>query len=244
MSSVPNHIVVVMDGNGRWAKQRGLSRNAGHKAGVEATRALVENCVKNNIKALTIFAFSSENWQRPKNEVSLLMELFLFSLKREVSKLNKNKVQVRFIGEISAFPSKLQLEIEKAQNLTRDNSGLVLSIAVNYGGRWDIVEAVKKIAHEIENGRLTSGEIDHQLMASKMCLSDLPAPDLFIRTSGEKRISNFLLWQIAYTECYFTDTLWPDFDEIEFNKALQEFASRDRRFGKTGDQLEGNTSNA
>ncbi len=243
MSSVPNHIVVVMDGNGRWAKQRGLSRNAGHKAGVEATRTLVENCVKNNIKALTIFAFSSENWQRPKNEVSLLMELFLFSLKREVSKLNKNKVQVRFIGEISAFPSKLQLEIEKAQNLTRDNSGLVLSIAVNYGGRWDIVEAVKKIAREIENGRLTSGEIDHQLMASKMCLSDLPAPDLFIRTSGEKRISNFLLWQIAYTECYFTDTLWPDFDEIEFNKALQEFASRDRRFGKTDDQLEENTQN-
>ena len=186
MSSVPNHIVVVMDGNGRWAKQRGLSRNAGHKAGVEATRTLVENCVKNSIKALTIFAFSSENWQRPKNEVSLLMELFLFSLKREVSKLNKNKVQVRFIGEISAFPSKLQLEIEKAQNLTRDNSGLVLSIAVNYGGRWDIVEAVKKIAREIENGRLTSGEIDHQLMASKMCLSDLPVPDLFIRTSGEK----------------------------------------------------------
>ena len=243
MSSVPNHIVVVMDGNGRWAKQRGLSRNAGHKAGVEATRALVENCVKNKIKALTIFAFSSENWQRPKNEVSLLMELFLFSLKREVSKLNKNKVQVRFIGEISAFSTKLRLEIEKAQNLTCDNSGLVLSIAVNYGGRWDIVEAVKKIAREIENGHLTSSEIDHQLMASKMCLSDLPAPDLFIRTSGEKRISNFLLWQIAYTECYFTDTLWPDFDEIEFNKALQEFASRVRRFGKTGDQLEGKTQN-
>lgn len=236
-SVLPKHIAVVMDGNGRWANKRHLPRVAGHKAGVNATRKIVENCAKNNIDALTLFAFSSENWNRPESEVSSLMSLFVSTIMAEVKKLNKKNVCVKFIGDRTRFSEKLQKSINDSEVLTKNNSGLQLNIAANYGGRWDVVNACKLIAEEVKNNKKAMQDIDEELFNSFISLSELPAPDLFIRTGGEQRISNFLIWQLAYSELYFVDTLWPDFTDEDFSAALKWYAGRQRRFGKTGQQL-------
>ena len=234
----PKHIVVVMDGNGRWAKKRFMPRTAGHHAGVKSTRKIVEDCVKEKIQALTLFAFSSENWKRPEQEVSSLMELFVSTLQSEIKSLHKQNVRVRFIGEISAFSEKLQIKIKETKELTKNNTGLQLNIAVNYGGRWDIAQACKSIVNKIQLGELQIDDINAELIDEYVCLKQLPEPDLFIRTGGEMRISNFLIWQLAYTELYFSDVLWPDFKSEEFSVALDWYAGRQRRFGKTGEQVE------
>jgi len=233
----PKHIVVVMDGNGRWAKKRLMPRTAGHHAGVKSTREIVENCIKEKIQALTLFAFSSENWKRPEQEVSSLMELFVTTLQSEVKSLHEQNVRVRFVGECGAFSEKLQQKIKEASELTINNTGLQLNIAVNYGGRWDIAEACKSIVRKIQLGELQADDINAELIDEYVCLKQLPEPDLFIRTGGEMRISNFLIWQLAYTELYFTDVLWPDFKSEEFSTALNWYAGRQRRFGKTGEQI-------
>lgn len=235
---VPRHVAIIMDGNGRWAQKRGLPRVAGHRAGVETVRGIIQACVEQNIQALTLFAFSSENWRRPKKEVGLLMELFLTALKREVKKLNDNGVQLRVVGDLSAFDEKLQQHIQQAHELTKDNQRLVLNIAANYGGKWDITQAVRNIARQIQDGKLDAAAVSEDLICQHLSMHDLPDPDLFIRTGGEQRVSNFLIWQLAYSELYFTDTLWPDFDRGEFDKALTSFAGRQRRFGHTGEQIE------
>jgi undecaprenyl diphosphate synthase len=235
--SLPRHIAVVMDGNGRWANKRHLPRVAGHKAGVNATRKIVENCAKTNIKVLTIFAFSSENWSRPEAEVSSIMALFVSTISAEVKKLHKKNVCVKFIGDRSGFTEKLQNSINESEELTEHNKGLRLNIAANYGGRGDIVNACKALINEMQNDKITIQDIDEVLLNSFISLSDVPAPDLFIRTGGEQRISNFLIWQLAYTELYFVDTLWPDFSDEDFDTALSWFAGRQRRFGKTGQQI-------
>ena len=233
----PRHIAVVMDGNGRWATKRLLPRTAGHKAGVNATRAMVENCVRHGIEALTIFAFSSENWNRPEKEVDSLMSLFVKTLGSEINKLHKQNVRVLFIGDRSRFNSKLQKGIADAENLTANNTGLALNIAANYGGRWDIVNACQRLVKQIASGEIGADDIDEHSFAARLSLAHLPEPDLFIRTGGEQRISNFLLWQSAYSEFYFSNALWPDFDEAELVKALDEYATRQRRFGKTSQQI-------
>jgi len=229
-----------MDGNGRWAKKRFLPRFAGHQAGLETVRRLVKYCAQENIEVLTLFAFSSENWRRPQEEVSLLMQLFITALQREVQKLHKNNVKLRVIGAREAFPNQLQEYIAQAEQLTAQNTGLTLVIAANYGGRWDITQAAQRMAREIQQGTLQVEALNEQQFKQYLCLADLPEPDLFIRTGGEQRVSNFLLWQLAYTEMYFTDTLWPDFDQAAFQQALHSFSTRQRRFGRTGDQLEKN----
>lgn len=244
MKSFPNHIAVVMDGNGRWAKKRFLPRFAGHKSGLNATRDIVQSCSDLGIKALTLFAFSSENWKRPKLEVRLLMDLFASSLQKEITRLHDNNVRIRFIGELSAFSKKLQKIIANSEQQTAENSGLELRVAVNYGGRWDITQAMQKISSALMKGDISQDDISQDLISSYMSLSELPDPDLFIRTGGEQRISNFLLWQLAYSEMYFTETLWPDFDKAELDKALEAFSGRQRRFGKTGDQVEDKKQNA
>jgi len=235
---IPRHIAIIMDGNGRWAKQRMLPRYAGHRAGVETVRQVVKYCAEQGVEVLTLFAFSSENWRRPESEVNWLMELFISALQREIKKLHKNNVRLRIIGESSAFPAKLQELILTTQELTQANTGLTLVIAANYGGHWDIVNAAKRLAQQVTQGLLNSEDINEKLFSSQICLADLPAPDLFIRTGGEKRVSNFLLWQLAYTELYFTDTLWPDFDQANFMQAIDSFATRQRRFGRTGEQVD------
>lgn len=230
---VPEHIAIVMDGNGRWAKKRLLPRTMGHHAGVKATRKIIEYCVNNHIKALTLFAFSSENWQRPEQEVSSLMSLFVSALSSEMNELQKQNVAVRFIGERNRLPEKLQRCIEDAEIKTKDNSGLKLNVAANYGGRWDIVNATQRIIEDVQDKRITVDDLTDKLFSGYMSLSDQPEPDLFIRSGGESRVSNFLLWQLAYTELYFTDLLWPDFDDAALEEALSWFSSRQRRFGKT-----------
>lgn len=234
---LPRHVAIIMDGNGRWAEHRNLPRFAGHRAGVETVRRIVQMSGELGIQALTLFAFSSENWRRPKKEVGLLMDLFLSALEREVKKLHETGVRLRIVGDIAAFPKKLQMRIQDSMEKTRDNQGLALNIAANYGGKWDIVQAVQKLAAQVEAGTLQSHDIDESSIAEHLSLSMLPEPDLFIRTGGEQRISNFLIWQLAYTELYFTHALWPDFDREEYAKALQSFASRQRRFGQTGAQI-------
>jgi undecaprenyl diphosphate synthase len=228
----PRHIAIVMDGNGRWAKQRGLPRVAGHKVGSEIVKELIKACVKRGIEALTLFAFSSENWQRPADEVNYLMKLFLTALQRNLKSLHKNNIKICIIGDYLQLDKKLQAKIAEAQELTANNTGLRLNIAVNYSGRWDILQMTQRIAAEVKSGRLEAEGIDYAKLQSMLCLHDLPEPELFIRTSGEQRISNFLLWQLAYTELYFTDILWPDFHEEQLEIALKEFANRNRRFGK------------
>lgn len=235
---LPTHIAIVMDGNGRWAKQRHKPRVFGHKAGVETVRKIIHACVEKKVGALTMFAFSTENWKRPKQEVSTLMDLFITSLAKEISELHKNGVRVRFIGDRNAFSEKLLKQIEQAETLTRDNTRLVLTIAANYGGRWDISQATRLIAEKVSNKEIALSDITPEVVDQSMATYPLADPDLFIRTGGEHRISNFLLWQTAYSELYFTDTLWPDFDEKEFDKALLSYTNRQRRFGQTGDQLE------
>ena len=236
-NTLPCHVAIIMDGNGRWAQQQGKPRHAGHKAGVEATRNIIQECARKGIGALTLFAFSSENWKRPESEVNLLMELFLAALQRELNKLHKNNVRIRFIGDISSFPDKLQAKIAKSSDQTAGNTGLNLTIAAGYGGRWDIVESVRAIIDEVKAGKIDPNEITEESISAHICLSDLPEPDLFIRTGGEKRISNFLLWQLVYTELYFTDVLWPDFDVTAFDQALDAFSARQRRFGRTAEQV-------
>ena len=236
-NTIPHHVVIIMDGNGRWAKQRGQIRIAGHKAGAATLRNIVKVCATKKIAALTVYAFSSENWKRPGSEVSRLLELFMASLKKEVDELHKNNIRLRFIGDIKVFPANLQKQIEKATKKTERNTGLQFTVAINYGGRWDITNAFKQLAIEVKSGKITVDEINEALITSSVSLSDLPEPDLFIRTGGEMRISNFLLWQTAYTELYFTDCLWPDFNAEEFNAALAWYAGRERRFGCTSEQL-------
>ena len=234
---LPRHVAIVMDGNGRWAKKRLLPRSAGHQAGVKSTRKVVELCVARGIEVLTLFAFSSENWKRPAQEVSSLMELFISTLQSEIEALHRQNIRIRFIGECAAFSTKLQKKINQAEDLTADNRGLQLNIAVNYGGRWDIAQACQAIAEQVKQQKLTVSEIDAELVNQYISLSQLPEPDLFIRTGGERRISNFLMWQLAYTELYFCDHLWPEFDEQAFDQAIDWFAGRQRRFGQTGDQV-------
>lgn len=237
-SRLPRHIAIIMDGNGRWAKQRLLPRYAGHKVGIESVRRVIRLCGEHQIEALTLFAFSSENWRRPKQEVNILMDLFVTALQQEVDNLHKNQVRLRVIGAREALAPKLQNLIAEAEVLTANNSGLTVVIAANYGGHWDIVQATKILAERVKVGQLEIEEINETLLKSQLCLADLPEPDLFIRTGGEQRVSNFLLWQLAYTEMYFTDILWPDFNKTHFIQALQSFAQRQRRFGRTGDQVE------
>jgi len=234
---VPQHIAIIMDGNGRWAQLRGKTRVAGHKSGVESVRNCVTSARKKGVKALTLFAFSSENWQRPAKEVSVLMDLFMYVLTREVKRLHKNDICFKVIGDVSRFSEKLRKKIADAEALTVNNSAMVLSVAANYGGRWDITEAAKKLARKVQQQEISVDDITESALNQGTCLADLPDLDLLIRTGGDYRISNFLLWQAAYAEFYFTDTLWPDFNEDEFGKALEVFIQRERRFGKTGEQV-------
>jgi undecaprenyl diphosphate synthase len=233
----PRHIAIIMDGNGRWAQKRYMPRSIGHQAGVKAVRKIVEHCAKQEIEVLTLFAFSSENWRRPEDEVSMLMSLFMATLQREVSKLHRNGIRLRFIGDRTAFSDKLQGQIAEAEALTAENKGLTLVVAANYGGRWDICQALRKVAEKIVTGELKNPQITEKLITQYLSIADLPEPDLFIRTGGEQRVSNFLLWQLAYTELYFTPTLWPDFDQNSLDDAIKSFKSRQRRFGYTGDQV-------
>jgi undecaprenyl diphosphate synthase len=237
-ASKPSHIVIIMDGNGRWAKNRSLPRVAGHRAGVKALRKLIEHSVKNELNALTAYAFSRENWQRPETEVNLLMELFMTALQSEVKDLHENNVCLKFIGDKSAFNDKLQATIADSETLTSSNTGLRLNIAANYSGRWDITQATQSVAKDIASGNLKVEDINESLINNRLCLADSKEPDLFIRTGGEQRISNYFLWQLAYTELYFTDVLWPDFSPNELDKAIDWFANRQRRFGKTPEQIE------
>ncbi len=227
-----------MDGNGRWAEARGLARHAGHKEGVRPVRMCIEECARRGVGALTLFAFSSENWRRPGIEVASLMQLFLDAIDREVEDLHKNKVRLRFIGDRGALSVKLQSRMAASEELTAANAGLRLQVAVSYGGRWDIVQAARRLAARAASGALPPGEIDERSFAAELALGDVPDPDLFIRTGGDHRISNFLLWNLAYTEMHFTETLWPDFDKPHFENALRAFANRERRFGLTSGQLE------
>lgn len=233
----PKHIAIVMDGNGRWAQQRGQPRHAGHKAGVEPIRMCVRACAELKIEALTVFAFSSENWRRPAEEVGRLMELFMEALEREVGELDSNGVRLRFIGDRKSLSIRLQTRIAECEQRTAANAGLQFNVAVSYGGRWDIVEAAKALAKRCQSGELNANAIDEAALAEHLSMASLPEPDLFIRTGGERRISNFLLWQLAYAELYFCDVLWPDFDRAEFDRALEFFGQRQRRFGMTGAQV-------
>lgn len=235
--AVPRHVAIIMDGNNRWAKKRMLPGVAGHKAGVAAVRAAIEVCVESGVEVLTLFAFSSENWRRPKDEVSALMELFLLSLKREVTKLNKNGICLKILGERSRFHAELQKAIEQAEQLTAHNTKFTLQIAANYGGRWDIIQATRQIAAQCQQGQLEPADVNEELMGSYLATGSACEPDLLIRTGGERRVSNFLLWQLAYTELYFSDLFWPDFKHKAMHEALDDFALRQRRFGKTSEQV-------
>ena len=242
----PKHIAIIMDGNGRWAKAKGLPRTLGHKKGMDCVRSTVEACSEKNIEALTLFAFSTENWRRPEEEVGYLMTLFLSMMKSEVKKLHKNNVQLCIIGNRSRFSALLQKAMLGAEQLTKNNTGLCLNIAVNYGGRMDITEAARTLCHRVAKGELNPKDVTDEILQAELFLSNLPEPDLLIRTGGEKRISNFLLWQLAYGEFYFTDCHWPDFDKQELDKAIISFSSRQRRFGKISEQIiqSGNEKNS
>ncbi|MGQ0384031.1 MAG: polyprenyl diphosphate synthase [Gammaproteobacteria bacterium] len=234
---VPRHVAVIMDGNGRWAEQRALPRAAGHRAGARAVRSIVEQSVRLAIGALTLFAFSSENWRRPAEEVSLLMQLFLESLDREVAELDANGVRLRFIGERARLAPALVERMAAAEARTAGRDRLDLVVAVAYGGRWDLAQAAQRLAADAAGGRIDPATVDEAALGARLATAGRPAPDLFIRTGGERRISNFLLWDLAYTELWFTDALWPDFDEAMFAAALAEFAGRQRRFGRTAAQV-------
>ena len=236
--NLPKHLAIIMDGNGRWAKRKGLPKIAGHRAGVKALQKIVNFSATKGIEVLTVYAFSSENWRRPRKEVTMLMELFNTSLKQRFKELHDNNVKLHFVGDLSSFPEKLRQLMTDTENLTTNNTGLELVVAVNYGGRWDITNAFKAINKKISNEELKLEDICEDLIGEFMCLADLPEPELFIRTGGEMRISNFLLWQLAYTELYFDDCLWPDFDTVSLEKALQWYAGRERRFGRTSEQIE------
>ena len=227
----PRHVAIIMDGNGRWAKNQGKLRISGHKAGVKSVRRAVSFAVSNKLEALTLYAFSSENWSRPVQEVTALMELFVWALDSEVKSLHKHNVRLRIIGDISRFNNRIQERIRRAEELTQQNDGLTLNIAANYGGRWDIIQGVKKLAEQVQDGLLRPDQITEDSLAPHLCMQEQAPVDLVIRTGGEHRISNFLLWQIAYAEFWFTDVLWPDFDEHVFEGALNAFSLRERRYG-------------
>ena len=235
--SRPRHVAIIMDGNNRWAKSRKLAGVSGHKAGVKAVRAVVETCARQDIEILTLFAFSSENWRRPEDEVSALMRLFLFALEREVKKLHRNNIRLKIIGDRSAFSDKIQAHMARAEELTRDNTHMTLVIAANYGGHWDIIQASQAVARKVQCGELAPTDITDDLIQQHLSIGDLPMPDLMIRTAGEQRISNFMLWHLAYTELYFSPVYWPDFKEVEMEQALKAYAGRKRRFGQTDDQV-------
>jgi undecaprenyl diphosphate synthase len=237
--AIPRHVAIVMDGNGRWAKARFLPRLMGHHRGVEATRKVIRACSDAGVKCLTLFAFSSENWKRPEDEVSGLMSLFMSALERESAALQRHQVRMEFIGDRKAFPAELQVKIAQVESLTADCTGMRLLIAANYGGRWDILQAAQTVARKIAQGEMKSESLDEVTFGSFLATDGLPEPDLFIRTGGEKRISNFLLWQLAYAELYFTDVLWPEFDEQRLQEAFTDFTNRQRRFGMTGEQVSG-----
>jgi undecaprenyl diphosphate synthase len=235
--AIPAHVAVVMDGNGRWAEKRRRPRSFGHQAGLKALRRTVEHCGRIGISQLTVFAFSSENWNRPPREVSRLMELFMRALDKEARELHENNVRVRFIGDLSAFSPELQDKVRLAEEMTRGNDRMLLNVATNYGGRWDIVHAARQLAAEVAAGRLRPDEIDEQRLAANLSLAEGGDPDLLIRTGGEMRISNFLLWQAAYSELYFTPVLWPDFGPEALDDAIAAYRQRERRFGRTGEQI-------
>ncbi|MDA8128127.1 MAG: polyprenyl diphosphate synthase [Betaproteobacteria bacterium] len=233
VADVPRHVAIIMDGNGRWARRRLMPRVAGHRKGVEALRGVIRACAERGVSHLTVFAFSSENWRRPQEEVTLLMELFMRALENEVARLHENGIRFRVIGNLAGFSERIQALIRDAEALTRDNTRLVFTVAANYGGRWDIVQAVREL---IAEGATADG-VDEAALARHLCMADAPEPDLFIRTGGEQRISNFLMWQLAYTELYFTDALWPDFNAAALDKAIASYRTRERRFGRTSEQV-------
>lgn len=233
----PRHLAIIMDGNGRWAERRHRPRSLGHRAGARAVQVCLDFCVKQGIESLTLFAFSSENWQRPAEEVGALMKLFLRMLDNEVEELHRRGARILFIGDRSAFTPLIRDKMSRAETLTADNRGITANVAASYGGRWDIVRAARQLAAEAVAGQLAPEQIDEALFASRLSLAGQPEPDLFIRTGGDMRVSNFLLWQLAYTEMWFTETLWPDLDETTLQQALDDFASRERRFGLTSAQV-------
>lgn len=234
---VPRHVAVIMDGNNRWARRRGLPGRAGHEAGERALRDLVEHAGRRGVEALTVFAFSSENWRRPPEEVNALMQLFVGALSKRVPELHANGIRLRFIGELSAFSEDIRAGIADAERVTAANTTLHLSVAVNYGGQWDIAQAARALAREVAAGTLQPDGIDEARLGARLMLADLPPPDLLIRTGGELRISNFMLWQTAYSEFHFSDELWPDFGAEAFDAALADYARRQRRFGRSGAEL-------
>lgn len=234
---MPQHVAIIMDGNGRWAENRGLERSEGHCAGVDVVRTVVEACIKKNIKVLSLWAFGSENWSRPAMEVDFLMQLFVQALTQEVDALHENGVCVRFTGNRDQLALALQEQMQASESLTSNNHRLILNIVINYGGKWDILQAVKTLASQVADGGLRVEQINEAVFAQQLNASHLPDPDLFIRTGGEQRLSNFFLWQLAYTELYFSDVYWPDFTTDEFDRALACFSSRERRFGQTSKQL-------
>ncbi len=236
-TNLPEHLAIIMDGNGRWARRRGLPRIAGHRRGVDVVKQMVRACGDRGISYLTLFAFSSENWRRPPTEVEFLVELLISTLESEIRKLHEGGVNLRIVGDLARFGARVRELVRRAEKLTRSNNRLTLTIAINYGGRWDLTQAAKRIASDVKTGLIEVDRIDEQLVEEYLSTGGMPEPDLFIRTGGETRISNFLLWQIAYSELYFTDVLWPDFDESELDIAFGSYASRQRRFGQTGEQV-------
>ena len=238
IDNLPKHVAIIMDVNGRWAKKGGLPRIAGHRAGVGGLKEIVNLSAKAGIEVLNVYAFSSENWKRPRTEISMLMELFASSLRQRFKGLHDNNVRLRFMGDLSLFPEKLRTSMKDAENLTTNNTGLKLVVAVNYGGRWDITNAFIQLCNKIKDKEVRIEDINEALIGEYVCLSDLPEPALFIRTGGEMRISNYLLWQLAYTELYFDDCLWPDFGAANLEKAFEWYAGRERRFGRTSEQIE------
>ena len=236
--SVPHHIAIIMDGNGRWAKQRLQPRFMGHRAGVRAVEGVVKHCVASGVEVLSLFAFSSENWRRPGKEVDLLMELFSHALDNQVKRLHKNNIRLNVIGDISRFSDTLQQKIHAAQSLTKNNTSLIINIAADDGGRWDLTQAMQKLVKQVAEGERSADSLTEADINSQLITADLPEPDLFIRTGGEQRISNFLIWQLAYTELYFTDTLWPEFNARALDQAIEWYGTRERRFGRTSEQLQ------
>ncbi len=237
MADSPQHVAIIMDGNGRWARSRGMPRPAGHRASVKVVRRVVEECAKRKVGYLTLFAFSSENWRRPPDEVGMLMNLFLDALEREVADLHRNQVRLTFIGDRGNLGAELARRMQAAEQLTAGNGGLRLIIAVAYGGRWDIVQACRSLAADAAAGVIAASDIGESQIAERLALKGVPDPDLLIRTGGERRISNFLLWNLAYTELYFCDELWPEFSPAHLDAAFEHFARRERRFGQTSGQL-------
>jgi undecaprenyl diphosphate synthase len=238
---IPKHIAIIMDGNGRWAKKRGLPRVAGHKRGVDTVEEIVEACAEIGVKYLTLYTFSTENWKRPKDEVSTLMRLLLNSLRDKVNELNNNNIRLTTIGDTDSLPTEVQKQLNSSIEQTKKNNKMVLNLALSYSGRWELLEAIKKIAKDSSKGQLKIDDIDENLISKQLTTKNMPDPELVIRTSGEFRVSNFLLWQIAYSEFIITETFWPDFSRNDLYKAIQEFQKRERRFGKVSEQIKKNT---